>query len=411
MISYQEALDIIRQHVSLLPIKEYCLDQSLGHTVAKDIISHECVPSADNSAMDGYAVRYCDIQNASIENPISLTIAGSSMAGDAYLESDLPCSAWSVMTGALVPPYYDAVIRLEDVVAKEQTIIITSPVSQGNNIRPRGSDIATGTTLLPQGSSITLERLMPLHAAGIKKAYLYTKPSCALITTGKEIISSQEDEAMPWQVRNSNLPYLLAQLNREHIPYQKPLALHDEPQLFIKHMQLLLTSKKSPNVIVSTGAVSRGKTDFIAACLEELGATILFHGVKIRPGKPILLAQLPNGALYFGLPGNPIATAAGWQFFIRPALKMMQGVDLDQPLTAILSTDFAKKTGFRFFYRGTMQANSSGALEVARVVGQESYKTSSMLKANCWIVAPESQNEYTAGETIHIYPFYPTQIC
>jgi molybdopterin molybdotransferase len=145
----------------------------------------------------------------------------------------------------------------------------------------------------------------------------------------------------------------------------------------------------------------------VPAALEQLGADVLFHRVAIRPGKPILFARLPNGTLVFGLPGNPIAVAVGLRFFVVPALRKMQGLPDEIYLTASVKDSVGKKRGLRFFAKASASSEDSGQLQVAALPGQESFKISPLMTANCWLIAEEDTEEVSAGTLVKIAPLYP----
>jgi molybdopterin molybdotransferase len=155
--------------------------------------------------------------------------------------------------------------------------------------------------------------------------------------------------------------------------------------------------------IVSSGAVSAGDFDFVRPCLEQLGATILYHKVKMKPGKPNLLARLPNGTLYFGLPGNPVATAVGLRFFMHPAIAAMYGGVPEKPLTAIAANAFSKKPGLHMFLKGHWQTDDHGTLKVTFLEGQASFMVRPFLNMNCWIAVPEERGDVLADDTVAIY--------
>jgi molybdopterin molybdotransferase len=134
---------------------------------------------------------------------------------------------------------------------------------------------------------------------------------------------------------------------------------------------------------------------------------ILFHRVAIRPGKPILFARLANGTLVFGLPGNPIAVAVGLRFFVIPALRQMQGLPEETYLTARLKEPVHKKQGLRFFAKAQAMSDETGQLQVEVLPGQESFKISPLMTANCWLIADEEADELAAGSLVKIAPLYP----
>ncbi|HET6782233.1 MAG TPA: molybdopterin-binding protein, partial [Pseudoxanthomonas sp.] len=158
------------------------------------------------------------------------------------------------------------------------------------------------------------------------------------------------------------------------------------------------------DLVLSTGAVSMGSRDFIPAGLQAMGARLLFHKTAIRPGKPILAARLQEGALFVGLPGNPIATAAGLRYFAVPLLRAMLGMPAETPLRASLAAPIRVAGGFRHFLKARLHQGADSGLVVELLEGQQSYRMGSLLQANAWVVLPESAGEWVAGAMVECWP-------
>jgi molybdopterin molybdotransferase len=137
--------------------------------------------------------------------------------------------------------------------------------------------------------------------------------------------------------------------------------------------------------------------------LQELGAEVIFHKVAIRPGKPVLFARLPSGALFFGLPGNPVSSAVGLRFFVQPALRAMQGLAMEIPLRLPLAEPVEKKAGLRFLQKARVTAADHGRLSVQLLAGQESFRIQPLLMANAWAALPETIGSFSAGELVDVF--------
>ena len=324
MISYFEAIKILLEEKPLAS-QTLPLNKVLGMVSAASITSEETVPPFNNSAMDGFAVRACDVANA----PVKLNVEGSTAAGDRPDEGQN--GAWEIMTGAPVPNAYDTVVRIEDIYVlssndaghpKEILVNVAAKIKQ--NIRDAGEDFSIGDAALSAGDSINSEHIMALATLGIEEIEVHSKPSVAIISTGKELVDDPSKKLQPGQIRNSNAPYLLATLASAGIDADYAGTIHDEVDVFEEKIKHLLES--DTNIIISTGAVSMGRYDFIPDSLRKLGAEILFHKVAIRPGKPILFAKFTNGTFYFGLPGNPVSAAVGLRFSCSHSLENCKGL-------------------------------------------------------------------------------------
>lgn len=410
MISYEDALTVIAgQSEPLSPVTKPA-QEVLGMICAQSVTSEATVPPFANSAMDGFAVRSAMlVASASPEAPLRLPVIGSTVAGD--LPSQGTEGAWEIMTGAPVPEGYDAVIKIEDVkITKHDKdnrpteIAVSAPVTTGQNIRKAGEDIRPGDAILNAGDRISPTRIMALATVGKSHLPVYPKPRVTVISTGKEIIDDPAIPLKPGQIRNSNSPYLLSMLEQMNAAAGYAGIIHDEPEIFENRMRDLLPQA---DVIISTGAVSAGRHDFIPESLRRLGAEILFHKVAIRPGKPILYARFPNGAHYFGLPGNPVSAAVGLRFFVAPLLRQITGQPPETPLAAILESDAGKKPDLCFFQKAFSYLGGDQRLYVRILPGQESFKIHPLLEANCWAVLPAGTSQVRADTPIGIVPLQP----
>jgi len=420
MLSYDNALRIILADAHVLEAQDLPLDQTLGAITAQKIKAAEYLPPFHNSAMDGFAVISHMTRGASESNPITLTVGGSTMAGDypetasEFTAKGAPKSkgAWEIMTGAPVPETYDAVIPVENIniLAKNaqgwpSEISLIAMATEGKNIRKAGTDFCPGDLLMEKGIKIGPNHIMALAALGLGKISVVKAPKVAIISTGKELVDDMTMPLQPGQIRNSNAPYLLRSLAQFGIDARNEGTIFDEPEKFEQKIQELIS--KDIQIILSTGAVSMGRHDFVPEGLKKTGAEILFHKCAIRPGKPILFARLANGSYYFGLPGNPVSTAVGLRFFAYPLIRKLLGQPQEKPVKARLKNDFTKTAPFRFFQKAACEVTADGQLIVTILPGQESYRIKPMLQQNCWAVIPEDSLSVPAGNLIDIYPLSP----
>jgi len=410
MILYSEALECISKHASAnttaftsMAVK---IEDALGMACVKTIVSPETVPPFNNSAMDGFAVIASTLGSASESNPITLNVKGSTAAGD--VEDTGQGEAWEIMTGAPVPQGYDAVIKVEDteVVASDkngcsQKISVKVSAKLKQNIRDAGEDFQIGDAVIKAGDIITAEKIMALASLGIATILVSQKPSVAVLSTGKELVDDISLPLKSGQIRNSNAPYILSALKESKVPVKYAGTIQDESEIFEDKINKLLEG--DTNIIISTGAVSMGRYDFVPDSLRKLGAEIIFHKVAIRPGKPVLFAKFPNNIFFFGLPGNPISAAVGLRFFVYPLIRQIQNLSPELLPNAVLTSTQKKKSGFKFFRKAYAYCDESGQLKVDILEGQESFKIHSLLQANCWAILTEKE-EITAGEVIKIAP-------
>lgn len=404
MISYEDAKNIVIKAGQARGCKTETLavQELVGRVCAKDIKAPINIQPFDNSAMDGFAVRLGDLE----ENGGALKKAGLIAAGDGVLEEAVEAGTCvEIMTGAPTPPGAEAVVPVELVEIDGDDVRFQARPKMGANIRRAGEDFQKGMEVLSAGQSIHPQHIMPLAALGIDKVEVFKKPRAVFLATGDELVDDLSQDLKPGQIYNSNRPYGVAALEVMGIECLIAPSVPDDPDQFETLLNDLVL--QDIDFIISSGAVSAGKFDFVRQGLEQAGADILFHKVKIKPGKPNLFARLPNGTLYFGLPGNPVATTAGLRFFVQPCMRAMMGMTEEKPISAKAMTPFKKREGLRMFLKARAESWEDGLLTVDLLDGQESFRVSPFLNMNCWAVAKDEVREIKAGDLIDLYPLYP----
>lgn len=404
MISYPSALDIIEKAVFQLTAETVPLLSATGRVASEDIVSPMMSPPFDNSAMDGFALNAEETALASPENPLYFSVAEVVAAGQhsAYFGEK---TAIKIMTGAPLPAGYNAVLIVEEAQLVEENnasmLCITKPMMSGKNVRYSGEDIQCNDLLLKSGDYITSNKLMGLATVGINNITVKRQLKICVITTGNEIVDNYEKPLSKDEIYNSTRPYLMHVLQALGAQVNYVAHFSDDLSSYKKIINQLLHDKNAPDIIISTGAVSKGDYDYIPTALQELGANILFHRVNIRPGKPVLFATI-NKKYYFGLPGNPISTIVGYEFFIKPLIYALQGLPKPFPIFAVLNNSFFKKGNFRQFLKAHAYINKSACLCVEILTGQESFKVKPLLQANAWVIALEECIEMKSGSLVQI---------
>ena len=404
MISFMESQELILQtsvkrSLSLVDVE---IERAAGYFLARDLRSLVHTPSTDNSAMDGFL-----IQSQFAKSNTEFLVSGQFAAGDESVEIPTSQNPWAmrVMTGASVPRAFDAVVKIEDVetlVRGDQTWIrLKKAVVRGENIRPQGTDFAKDEIFLKQGMRMGPHEVMALASLGVSSIPCFSKPRVILISTGKEIVPHFQAEPKPWQVRNSNSPYLLSFLQELGCDVQFLGQCGDDPTEFTDLLRKSLGQK--PDLVLSTGGVSMGQYDYVKDVLTQMQAHVLFHKVAIRPGKPLLFAEIAPGTVFFGLPGNPISTAVAVEFFIEPYLKGLRRVPRKVwPLAKVVGP-LRQAEGLTCFYKASLQ-NISGEIQVQASRDQESYKIKPLIQDNAWMVLPASQ-KIKDGDLVQYKPF------
>lgn len=406
MIDYNEARKIVIKAAAEkpAPVETLPLEECAGRIIAQDALAVTTNQPFDNAAMDGFALRAEDVAGATETSPESLKSVGRIAAGDKPPERAV-CEGecFEIMTGAPLPKGACAVVPIEKTEQAGGFVRFFSPANHNDNIRRAGEDFETGAVLIEKGTSIGAHHILPLATGGIGSLEVYKSPRVGVISTGLEVVDDLARPLAPGQIYNSNGPYLRAALAEKGADIVPLGTVADDPDLYRKKLEYALD--QGVDVIVSTGAVSAGAYDFVPAVLNEMGAQTLFHKVSIRPGKPNFFAQFAGGPVFFGLPGNPVAAAAGMRFFVYPFLRTLQGQEEEKPNRAVLANSYTKrKKDFTFFLKARSWHDEDGTQKVEILPGQESFKVEPFTGMNCWVLAPAGVELLEEGATVNIYP-------
>jgi molybdopterin molybdotransferase len=317
-LAYEDALRIVLAASGKLPAEDVPTSACIGRVLAAPVVSAVDLPPFDNSAMDGFALRGHSIVPAGTK----LDIEGEQAAGDGVAQARN--GAWEIMTGARLPDGLDRVIPVEQTERLSATRVrLLADVDYGQNVRMAGSDVARGQHVLAAGTVLQPQHLMLLAALGVASVPVAGHPRVAVLCTGRELVDDAAQALAPGQIRNSNGPFLAARLPLAGAQVVHVETVGDDAAAFEAALRRALDA--GAQIIITSGAVSMGRYDFVPQALERIGAQTLFHKVAIRPGKPLLFAKLPGDVLLFGLPGNPIAVAVGLRL---PEVRKLPGAPL-----------------------------------------------------------------------------------
>lgn len=324
MIPVAEAIRIVREQTSALPTETVSLAQARGRFLAQDVVADSDLPPFDRSQMDGYAVRAGDVRSV----PAKLKIVGESAAGRGWHHEMKPGEAVRIMTGAPVPAGADSVQQVELTrelaeVEGAAEVEILEPVAPGRSMVKRGSEIKAGETVLRAGEEISAAMMAVLASFGYAHLKVGRRPKVAVLATGSELVAVDQKPGRD-QIRDSNNFSIGAYAELAGAVVERlPLAGDDTSLL----KEQITEAAERSDVVVTSGGVSVGVYDFTKPALRELNAEIFFERVALRPGKPTVFARLPNGTLFFGLPGNPVSVSVTFNLFARTALLAMQGAN------------------------------------------------------------------------------------
>ncbi|KAF1716371.1 molybdopterin molybdenumtransferase MoeA [Pseudoxanthomonas yeongjuensis] len=401
MIAYAEALRRVLDRSRLLEMESCSPADARERVLAMPIQAACALPLFDNAAMDGYALASA---GGTLRAGGEFRVAGVIVAGGP-IPAGTSGAAWEITTGACLPDGFDCVAALENTERLDDgRMRLLADVSPGQNVRRRGSDLMPGEPIALPGQRVEPALCMALAALGVERVEVRRRPRVAILSTGSELVADPSLPLEPGKIRAANAPYLEASLRAFGAEVVTSLTLDDDPAIFAAELQRVAVQA---DLVLSTGAVSMGRHDFVPASLESIGARLLFHKVGIRPGKPLLAAMLADGPLMIGLPGNPLATAAGFRFFVVPALRAMLGMAQESPLHARLSVASDRRAGLRHFLKARVDHDTHGLLRATLLDGQESFRMAPLLKANAWAVLPNDVDETPDEAMIDVLPLDP----
>lgn len=398
-LAAKEALEVINAfpvslHTELVP-----LDEAPGRVAAEDVVAQEDIPPFSRSLVDGFAIKVKDVQGAKETNPALLYSRGEIRIGEPTRAVLNDGTCMYISTGAMVPEGADGVVMQEYSRIMGDAVEITRTTHRGENICFTGEDIRRGSRVLAQGKRIKPFDLGVLSALGMADIWVYKQIKVSLISSGDEIVSVTTAPA-PGQIRDINRYTISHTVKRFGLHVSFVGIARDNPDDIKDH----LLAARTADLILVSGGSSKGERDYITDSIEQLGGTILFHGINIKPGKPTIFASLWDTPV-FGLPGHPVSCIMALTRFVVPLIKRLQGEaeGEDRRTFGTLTTNIPSNYGIEEYVRVTITFKEDGC-KITPLFAKSSV-ISSLSQASGYVVVPEGREGFEMGEEVMAYYF------
>ena len=391
--TWTQARELLLSYARPVETEMVPLDKAGGRVIAFDLTASEDVPPFDRSAYDGYALRAADTESASREQPVTLRITETILAGSIPTAPVTPGTAAHLMTGAPLPPGADCVINFERTAFTENTVTLFAPLRAGDNVVRRGEDVTAGTLLAPAGTVIDAGAAGTLAAQGIADVRVYRRPRIGLISTGSEVAEADE-ELKPGQIRNANRASFTAFLAREGCDVQYIGLAGDEADRICARIREGLADC---DAVILTGGVSVGDRDVTPEAMEQAGAQILLRGVDMKPGMACAYGVC-DGKLVLGLSGNPASALTNFATCVLPSIRRLCGrrEPIPNEITVRLAREFHKRSPSDRFLRGKLDL-ADGSVRFNPASGQGNAVLSSVIGCDAFALIPAGSGPVSAG--------------
>jgi molybdopterin molybdotransferase len=407
MISYLYSKKVLKKAIIKIKDENIKSVNSLNRVVSSNIFCGTNYPTRDNAAFDGYAINSQDTKNIKKNLSKKFEIIGLIAAGNKPFKKKIKrFDAVEIMTGGIIPKGFDTIIPIEQIIfypneSNKKYILINKKIKKHNHVRFAGSDFKKKEIVVKKNTIIQQNHILAFKTLGIKNIKVKKKINILFFSTGNEI--SNSNNIPSWKIRNSNSHYI-KNLNENFLfNFKDGGILKDKHEkIFQSKISKMLNSKT--DIIITSGAVSAGKFDFVPNVIKNFSLSNYFKSVAIRPGKPVLFAKFKGKhKAFFGLPGNPMSSAACFRFFVYPYIVNLLNLDEEVPIKAILKNAFTKKKNFVRFAKSKLSATKNGRIEVEILKGQESFRIKSFVKSNIWALLPAGKSKFKKGEIVDCF--------
>jgi molybdopterin molybdotransferase len=393
LIAIDEAHSLVLEDLTALEAERVSVAEAAGRVLSTAISCDRPLPPFDRAMMDGFALRSQDIQST----PVTLRVVAEVMAGASYDGEVAPGEAVRIMTGAPVPAGADAVQMLENTRCDSpDTVTVLASVPEGRHVARQGSEWEAGQVVLNAGMVLTPSRLGVCAMVGQRDVLVHRAPRVAILSTGDELVEIG-DSPGPYQIRESNrtsVGQLVQSAGGEVV--HTAIVPDDEGVT----RDAIRNALAQADVLLMSGGISKGDRDLVASCLQKEGVETVFHGVCIKPGKPLFFGRTGE-KLVFGLPGNPVSSYVTARLFVLPAIRRLLGwaQGLEPVVTMSLQSPVAA-TGNRPWLKPATVAWGKG-VRVRDTAG--SADLSGFAQGNAMVWLPANSGPFSVGDPVQVF--------
>ncbi len=399
MISIQTALELVQKNLPERQSTILPLEKAFGKIISEKVISREPSPRYTNSAMDGFAVRWEDVQHAGQDQPVSLRVVGESQAGIPYDKPLQPGEAIRISTGGMLCEGADTIVPVEETEPEGDTVRVLRVFKKHQHVRFQGEEFPEGALLLKQGMRLSPPHVALLAGQGITDVPVYRTPKVSVIVTGTELMPYHAGEIAPWQIRESNgiMLHAAVHFSGGQVVYRDQVG--DDFQETVAAVRRAL---EMSDVIIFSGGVSVGKHDLVKRAAAECGFETIFWKVKQKPGKPLFFARHEK-KLFFGLPGNPVSAYMCYTYYLHPLFTYLGGGEFAHPyISGEAGETIRNKIARAHLMRVSLTHRENLPPLVTSLPKQGSHMLTTLTGADGFVVLEENES-IPKGEMVRVY--------
>jgi molybdopterin molybdotransferase len=403
MRTVEEQLARVLAATRPLPAEAVAVETALGRTLADPVTALVDIPLFDNSAMDGFAVRYADVADAAPSAPVTLRVVADLPAGTTLDPRLGPGEAARIMTGSPLPGDADTIVPFEDTAAGlagglDDAVVERSPRERGASVRLRGADLRAGDEVVRPGTRLGAFQIAAAVAAGVGEVRVSRAPRVAIVSTGSELAAPGEPLDRG-RIPDSNGPLLAGLVTGADAEIVLRARVGDDPAEVARITREAVAA--GADVLVFTGGVSAGAYEPVRGAFE--GGDLEFARIAMQPGKPQAFGVLPDGCLVFGLPGNPVSVAVSYEVFVRPALLHLQGrAIIERPRVGLTAAESWRTPPSRRQYLPAAVDLAAGTVRPATAGGSGSHLAGGLARARAFAIVPADVEDVAVGDRVDV---------